>query len=88
MRHLWLDAGDDGRGKGSDWVETTVGRTGPVLRAVHRFKRSWVPNEPPQGPDRLVALPAGARVPRAPQEMGGRAHLRLVTVQPPPAPRL
>lgn len=39
MRHLWLDAGYNGRGKGSDWVQTVVGWTVQVLRAVHRFKR-------------------------------------------------
>jgi hypothetical protein len=45
MRHLWLDAGYNGRGKGSDWVQTVVGWTVQVLRATHRFKRYWVPNE-------------------------------------------
>jgi hypothetical protein len=34
----WMRA-SHGRGKGSDWVETTVGWTVQVLRAVHRFKR-------------------------------------------------
>jgi putative transposase len=48
MQHLWLDSGYNGRGKGSDWVETTVGWTVQVLRAVHRFKRYWVPNDIPK----------------------------------------
>jgi transposase len=39
MQHLWLDSGYNGRGKGSDWVETVVGWTVEVLRAIHRFKR-------------------------------------------------
>jgi putative transposase len=43
MRHLWLDSGYNGRGKGSDWVETAVGWTVEVLRAPHRFKRYWAP---------------------------------------------
>ena len=51
MQHLWLDSGYNGRGKGSDWVETVVGWTVDVLRAVHRFKRYWVPNDIPTGPD-------------------------------------
>ena len=39
MQHLWLDSRYNGRGKGADWVETTVGWTVPVPRAIHRFKR-------------------------------------------------
>jgi hypothetical protein len=39
MRHLWLDSGYNGHGKGSDWVENSVGWTVQVLRALHRFKR-------------------------------------------------
>ena len=37
-----------GRGKGADGVETTVGWTVQVLRAIHRCKRSWVPNDIPK----------------------------------------
>jgi hypothetical protein len=45
MRHLWLDAGYNERGKATDWVdETVVGWTVQVRRATHRFKRYWVPN--------------------------------------------
>lgn len=51
MRHLWLDSGDNGRGKGSDWVQTVVGWTVEVLRAIHRFKRYWVPKDIP--PDQI-----------------------------------
>lgn len=51
MRHLWLDSGYNGRGKGSDWVETVVGWTVEVLRAIHRFKRYWIPNDIP--PDQI-----------------------------------
>ena len=59
MRRLWLDAGYNGRGKGTDWVETVVGWTVQVLRAVHRFKRYWVPNDiPPEQIDWSQYLPA------------------------------
>ena len=51
MQHLWLDAGYNGRGKGTDWVQTVVGWTVQVLRATHRFKRYWVPNDIP--PDQI-----------------------------------
>jgi len=58
MRHLWLDAGYNGRGKGADWVETVVGWTVEVLRALHRFKRYWVPNDlPPEQIDWSQYLP-------------------------------
>jgi putative transposase len=59
MRHLWLDAGYNGRGKGADWVQTVVGWTVQVLRAPHRFKRYWVPNDiPPEQIDWSKYLPA------------------------------
>jgi putative transposase len=48
MQHLWLDSGYHGRGKGSDWVETTVGWTVKVLRVVHRSKRYWAHNNIPK----------------------------------------
>jgi putative transposase len=59
MRHLWLDAGYNGRGKGADWVQTVVGWTVQVLRATHRFKRYWVPKDiPPDQIDWSQYLPA------------------------------
>jgi putative transposase len=59
MRHLRLDAGYNGRGKGADWVQTVVGWTVQVLRAAHRFKRYWVPNDiPPEQIDWSQYLPA------------------------------
>ena len=59
MQHLWLDAGYNGRGKGTDWVQTVVGWTVQVLRAPHRFKRYWVPNDiPPDQIDWSQYLPA------------------------------
>jgi putative transposase len=88
LRQLGLDAGDNGRGTGSDGVETAVGWTVAVLRAPQRFKRYGVPNEPPTRPDRLVPLPAGAGIPCVAQEVGRRAHIRLVAVQPAAQPRL
>lgn len=51
MRHLWLDSGYNGRGQGSDWVQHSVGCTVQVRRALHRFKRYWVPNDIP--PDQI-----------------------------------
>lgn len=50
-RLLWLDAGYNGRGKGKDWVEQTTGWQVVTVKAVHRFKRYWVPNDIP--PDQI-----------------------------------
>lgn len=59
MRHLWLDAGYNGRGKGTDWVQTVIGWTVQVLRATHRFKRYWVPKDiPPEQIDWSQYVPA------------------------------
>jgi putative transposase len=51
MRLLWLDAGYNGRGKGKDWVEQTTGWRVATVKAIHRFKRYWVPNDIP--PDQI-----------------------------------
>ena len=51
MRLLWLDAGYNGRGKGKDWVEQTTGWRVVTVKAIHRFKRYWVPNDIP--PDQI-----------------------------------
>jgi putative transposase len=47
MRHLWLDAGYNGRNKGKDWVERVTGWTVQTVQAVHRYKRYWGPNDIP-----------------------------------------
>ncbi len=51
MRLLWLDAGYNGRGKGKDWVEKTTSWQVVTVKAIHRFKRYWVPNDIP--PDQI-----------------------------------
>jgi hypothetical protein len=48
LRHLWLDAGYNGRNKGKDWVERGTGWRVQTVEAVHRYKRYWVPNDIPQ----------------------------------------
>ena len=58
MRLLWLDAGYNGRGKGKDWVEQVTGWTVQTVKALHRFKRYWVPNDiPPDEIDWSLYLP-------------------------------
>ena len=59
MRLLWLDAGYNGRGKGKDWVEQTTGWRVETVKAIHRYKRYWVPNDiPPEQIDWSQYLPA------------------------------
>ena len=58
MRLLWLDAGYNGRDKDKDWVEQVTGWTVQSVRAIHRFKRYWVPNHiPPDAIDWSLYLP-------------------------------
>jgi putative transposase len=58
MQPLWLDAGYNGRGKGKDWVEQTVGWRVETVKALHRYKRYWVPNDiPPDQIDWSLYLP-------------------------------
>ncbi len=48
MRHLWLDAGYDGRSKGKVWVEQVTGWIVHTVKPGHRYKRYRVPNDIPQ----------------------------------------
>jgi transposase len=46
-------------GKGKDWVEQTTGWRVETVKAVHRYKRYWVPNDiPPEQIDWSQYLPA------------------------------
>ena len=58
LRLLWLDAGYNGRGKGKDGVEQITGWRVETVKAIHRFKRYWVPNDiPPEQIDWSKYLP-------------------------------
>jgi putative transposase len=41
LSHLWLDAGYNGKGKGKDWAEKTLGLSVKVVRPPSRWV--WVP---------------------------------------------
>lgn len=45
MRHLWLDAGYNGRGKGKDWIEQVTSWTVQTVKALHARKYYWVPKD-------------------------------------------
>ncbi len=42
LSHLWLDAGYNGRGKGKDWVEKTLGLTAEIVRHPPKPRYVWV----------------------------------------------
>lgn len=41
FRHLWLDAGYNGKGKGKDWVEKVLGWSAKIVRRPRRQR--WLP---------------------------------------------
>jgi putative transposase len=43
LRHLWLDAGYNGKGKGKDWVEKALGLTAEIVRHPPKPRYVWVP---------------------------------------------
>lgn len=51
LRHLWLDAAYNGKGKGKDWIEQTLGWTAQIVQHPPRYKKVWVPADIP--PDQI-----------------------------------
>jgi putative transposase len=51
LRHVWLDAAYNGKGKGKDWIEQTLGWTAQIVQHPPRYKKVWVPNTIP--PDQI-----------------------------------
>ncbi len=64
LSHLWLDAGYNGRGKGKDWVENTLGLTAEVVRHPPKPRYVWVKEgeEPDWEKLRELLPPPGFRV--------------------------
>ena len=64
LSHLWLDAGYNGRGKGKDWVEETLGLTAEVVRHPPKPRYVWVKEgeEPDWEKLRELLPPPGFRV--------------------------
>jgi putative transposase len=42
LRHVWLDAGYNGRGKGKDWIEQTVGWSAQIVQHRRRPSKVWI----------------------------------------------
>jgi putative transposase len=51
LHHVWLDAGYNGRGKGKDWIEQTLGGSAEIVKHRPRYKKVWVPKDIP--PDQI-----------------------------------
>jgi len=51
LAHVWLDAGYNGRGKGKDWIESTLGWSAEIVKHRPRYKKVWVPKDIP--PDQI-----------------------------------
>ncbi len=44
LRHVWLDAGYNGEGKGRDWVEKALGWTAEVVSHPRKITHVWAPD--------------------------------------------
>lgn len=42
LYHVWLDAGYNGRGKGKDWIEATLGWSAQIVKHRPRYTKVWV----------------------------------------------
>jgi len=58
LRHVWLDAAYNGKGKGKDWIEQTLGWTAQIVQHPPRYKKIWLPKDiPPEQIDWSKYLP-------------------------------
>ncbi len=75
MRHLWLDAGYNGKEKGKDWVEKVLGWSAEIVKRPSRWV--WVPEgvEPPPYPKGFIVLPRRWVVERSFSWMGQNRRL-------------
>lgn len=42
LRHIWLDAGYNGKGKGKDWIERAVGWSAEIVAHRRRPSKIWI----------------------------------------------
>jgi putative transposase len=45
LQHVWLDAGYNGKGKGKDWIEQTLGWSAEIVAQQPYRKQVWAPIE-------------------------------------------
>jgi putative transposase len=47
LRQVWLDAADNGKGMGKDWIEQPLGWTAQIVQHPPRYQKIWVPTDIP-----------------------------------------
>ena len=58
LQHVWLDSAYNGKGKGKDWIEQTLGWSAQIVAHPPRYKKVWVPKDlPPEQIDWSQYLP-------------------------------
>jgi transposase len=65
LQHVWLDAGYNGKEKGKDWIERTLGWSAEIVAHPPRRKKVWAPTYiPPEQIDwsKYGWVPPGFRV--------------------------
>jgi hypothetical protein len=77
LRHVWLDAAYNGKGKGKDWIEQTLGWTAQIVQHPPRYKKIWVPKDLPPEQIDWSRVSAAPRIPSASEAVGGRKNVRL-----------
>jgi transposase len=77
LHHVWLDSAYNGKGKGKDWIEQTLGWSAQIVAHPPRYKKVWVPKDIP--PDQIdwSRVSAAARIPGAPATVGDGKNVRL-----------
>jgi hypothetical protein len=85
LRHLWLDAGYNGKGKGKDWVKKVLGLTVEVVRHPPKPRYVWVPEgqEPDWEELRTQRALTACRLQGPAEAMGGRANVLVDRPEPP-----
>jgi putative transposase len=58
LQQVWLDSGSNGKGKGKDWIEQTLGGTAQMVAHPPRYKKIGLPKDiPPEQIDWSKYLP-------------------------------
>src|SRR5215470_1423010 len=55
LRHVWLDAGYNGKGKSKDWIETTLGWTAKIVQHPPKPRYIWLPKGVEPDWDKITA---------------------------------
>jgi putative transposase len=55
LRHVWLDAGHNGRGKGKDWIEKMLGWTTKIVQHPPKPRYVWLPKGVEPDWDKIMA---------------------------------